>query len=141
MQHTVHNDRTSKHDVREALIEIIEGSNVKRSKHELIHEGQNLTSLFEEELLNMGYRPRFVDDIEVRPGERVPAFFIDRSIAYFGWVFWEQFTTWKLRKLWGSVIKNVRGDWDIQLPAGKKTVLYANESLRREMDIDHPPEF
>ena len=85
--------------------------------------------------------PTTVERVDVRPGERVPAFYIDNTVAYFGWVFWEQFTSWKIRKLWGSVIKNERGDWDIQIPPTRITVIYANESLKLEMDIDHPPEF
>ena len=82
-----------------------------------------------------------MEKINVQPGERVPAFLIEQRIAYFGWVFWEQFTSWKMRKLWGSVLKNRLGDWDIQIPASRPTVIYANESLKLEMDIDHPPEF
>ena len=127
--------------IREALREIIEGKNVKRIRHELTHEGKDLSSEFIEELLRRGYQATTVEQVNVQPGERVPAFYIEKSVAYFGWVFWEQFTSWKIRKLWGSVIKNRRGDWDIQIPATRPTIIYANESLKLEMDIDHPPEF
>lgn len=133
--------RNPKQNVRDALNDIIEGKNVKRVKHELIHEGNDFTPMFIEELERYGYLPSTVDAVTVEPGERVPAFFIENRIAYFGWVFWEQFTSWKLRKLWGSVIKNQRGDWDIQIPPTRKTIIYANVSLKLEMDIDHPPEF
>lgn len=127
--------------IRDALREIVEGRIVKRSKHNLQHQGLDLTPIFVEELQAMGYSPTTVDAIDTQPGERVPAFYIDNGIAYFGWVFWEQFTSWKLRKLWGSVIKNSKGDWDIQIPATRQTTIYANERLKLEMDIDHPPEF
>ena len=128
-------------DVREALGEIINGKNVKRVRHDLRYEGNDLTPEFVSELQRSGYLSTTVDGVDVQPGERVPAFFIDRGVAYFGWVFWEQFTSWKIRKLWGSVIKNQRGDWDIQIPAKRTTIIYANASLKLEMDIDHPPEF
>ena len=141
MQHSQAHDSTSRHDVRHALNEIIEGTNVKRSKHELMHEGVDLTSMFIEELGRRGYHPHTVGDVRVQPGERAPGFLVESHVAYFGWVFWEQFTSWKIRKLWGSVIKNGRGDWEHQVPAGKKTIVYVNESLMIEMDIDHPPEF
>jgi hypothetical protein len=141
MHHSQSNDETSRSDVRAALYEIIEGANVKRSKHDLVHEGVDLTPLFIEELGRVGYSPRTVEQVHVRPGERVPAFYLLDKVAYFGWVFWEQFTSWKLRKLWGSVIKNTRGDWEIQVPSGKNATVYANEARIIEMDIDHPPEF
>jgi hypothetical protein len=126
--------------LRDALRSIIEGRSVKRIKHDLIHEGEDLTSVFIEELSRQGYRPATVGEVKAQPGERVPAFYLEEGTAYFGWVFWEQFTSWKLRKLWGSVIRNKRGDWDLQLPASSGATIYANESLRLEMDIDHPPE-
>lgn len=127
--------------VREALAEIVRGTAVKRSVHELVHEGADLTAAFVEELARQGYIPVRVSDVRVEPGERAPAFYIDGKIAYFGWVFWEQFTSWKIRKLWGSVIKDARGDWKIQLPDRGRAVIYANASYTIEMDIDHPPEF
>jgi hypothetical protein len=133
--------RTPKQSVRDALRDIIEGKNVKRVKHELIYEGSDFTSLFVEELERSAYHPTTIEAVPVAPGERVPAFFIENSVAYFGWVFWEQFTSWKIRKLWGSVIKNQRGDWDIQIPVTRPTIIYANALLKIEMDIDHPPEF
>ena len=125
--------------IRDALRAIIEGKTVKRSKHHLILDGQDLTTVFIEELGPLGYRPTTLEKVMIQPGERIPAFFIRESVAYFGWIFWEQFTSWKIRKLWGSVIKDKRGDWDIQIPAGRKTIVYANESLKLEMDIDYPP--
>ncbi len=127
--------------MRDALREIIEGKHVKRIRHELVYNGRNLTPIFIEELERSGYHPATVGNVRVEPGERIPAFYIEGTVAYFGWVFWEQFTSWKLRKLWGSVMKNGKGDWDIQIPSTRETPIYANDSLKLEMDIDHPPEF
>jgi len=126
--------------VRDALREIIKGKIVKRAKHELVHEGIDLSEMFVVELQQLGYRATTVRNVDVKPGERVPAFYIENGVAYFGWVFWEQFTSWKVRKLWGSVVKNKKGDWDIQIPDTRPTTIYANENLKLEMDIDHPPE-
>jgi hypothetical protein len=132
---------TSGDKIRDALVAIIEGKIVKRIRHELAYDGKDLTAIFIEELQRLGYLPTSVDHVNVQPGERVPAFYLDAGVAYFGWTFWEQFTSWKIRKLWGSVIKDQRGDWEIQIPATRSTIIYANESLKLEMDIDHPPEF
>lgn len=131
----------SSQNMREVLSAIIEGKIVKRNKHELCYEGSDLSGMFIEELKRLQYLPVKVKDVRVEPGERVPAFYVENTTAYFGWVFWEQFTTWKLRKLWGSIMKNASGDWDIQIPVNRATTIYANESLKLEMDIEHPPEF
>lgn len=82
-----------------------------------------------------------VQDAAVEPGERAPGFYIDKATAYFGWVFWEKFTQLKLRKLFGSVVRNNKGDWAIQIPPQRKTVIYVNMSLKTEMDIENPSGF
>lgn len=127
--------------MRDALYDIIAGKIVKRIKHDLFHGGQDLTEQFIEELKRCRYIPTTVDKVHCQPGERVPAFYIDNKTAFFGWIFWEQFTSIKLRKLWGSVLKSKKGDWDIQIPVTRQTTIYANEALKLEMDIDRPPEF
>jgi len=131
----------AKEKLRAVLGEIIEGRIVKRIRHDLVYEGESLAPVFIVELEKRGYHQTTVGKVDVQPGERVPAFYINEDVAYFGWVFWEQFTTWKLRKLWGSVVKDTRGDWEIQIPASRMTAIYANGSLKLDMDIDHPPEF
>jgi hypothetical protein len=87
------------------------------------------------------FLPTIVGEVDIRPGERVPAFYIDGTTAYFGWVFWEKFSQLKLRKLFGSVVRNEKGDWAIQIPPQRKTVIYANRDLTSEMDIDNPSGF
>jgi hypothetical protein len=132
---------SEKTKLRDALRAIIHGNTVKRALHDLNHQGVDLTAMFVDELQAQGYNPTTVGAVNAQPGERVPAFLIEDRVAYFGWVFWEQFTSWKLRKLWGSVVKNAKGDWEIQIPDTRQTTIYANEALKLEMDIEHPPEF
>ena len=134
-------EQTPEQQLRDALRAIIEGKVVQRTKHDLRYDGKDIQPLFLEQLEQSGYYPVTVEAVRVQPGERVPAFYLQHSVAYFGWIFWEQFTSWKMRKLWGSVIKNQRGDWNIQIPVTQRTIIYANELLKLEMDIDHPPEF
>lgn len=123
-----------------AFDDIITGTGVQRSKHELTVDRTDVTYHFLAALKRHGYSPTTVGDVDVQPGERVPAFYIEHSTAYFGWVFWEKFTQWKLRKLWGSVVRNRKGDWAIQIPPTKQTIIYANPLLKIEMDIEHPGE-
>jgi len=123
--------------LKEALSDIVTGR-ITRNKHELVLNGHPVVKEFVEVLIDNGFHPTIVGRVQVDVGERVPAFFINKSIAYFGWVFWEKFTNDKARKLWGSVVRNVKGDWAIQIPPTKPTPIYANPDLRIEMDADKP---
>ena len=124
--------------LRDAFKEIIDGKTVKRSKHELMFGGVDVSNVFVDELDKKNYLPSAVGDIPCEQGQRVPAFYIEELQAYFGWIFWEKFTEGRLRKLFGSVVRNEKGDWSIQLPAGSRKIIYANTALTVEMDIDHP---
>lgn len=124
--------------LHEALRDIIEGKFVKRSRHELLYNGVDVASEFIRELTVHQYLPATVGEVEINPGERVPAFYIDGHMAYFGWVFWEKFTELRLRKLFGTVVRNAKGDWLIQLPPQSSKIIYVNRSTIFEMDIDRP---
>ena len=128
-------------DIRAALKEIIEGRNVKRSRHDLRIEAADLTPLFLEMLHELHYLPATVSDTPVSPGERAPAFYIVDGVAHFGWVFWEKFTERKLRKLFGTVVKNRKGDWAIQIPGHEPTTIYVNSDARIAMELDNPSRF
>jgi hypothetical protein len=118
--------------------DIITGSGVHRSRHDLVIDGRDVTGEFLPALARNGFSAMTVGDVIVQPGERVPAFYIKGSTAYFGWIFWEKFSESKLRKLWGSVVRNAKGDWAIQIPAGRTTTIHAGLSLKIEMDIENP---
>ena len=128
----------SEKNLNEALFDIIAGKGVKRSMHELHIDGRSVVEEFMKVLQQQGFEKTVVGKVDVNVGERVPAFYVDDSVAYFGWVFWEKFTPEKARKLWGSVIRNIKGDWAIQISDAKPTTIYANQTLKIEMDADHP---
>ncbi len=124
--------------LRGAFKEIIDGKTVKRSKHELVFGGVDVSNVFVDEMNKKNYLAATVDDVQCEQGQRVPAFYIEQSQAYFGWVFWEKFSERRLRKLFGSIVKNEKGDWAIQIPAGSRKTVYANIVMTLEMDIDRP---
>ncbi|MFA6456667.1 MAG: hypothetical protein WCW40_07595 [Bacteroidota bacterium] len=118
--------------------DIIEGKTVKRAKHELNYEGRIVTETFIEALQQHHFLPVTVGETPIEPGQRIPAFYIEHHTAYFGWVFWEKFSQLRLRKLFGTVVRNAKGDWLIQLPSNSTKLIYADTSQIIEMDIDRP---
>ena len=128
-------------ELRAVFAEIIAGKTVKRSVHELRWGTRDVTLEFVDALTDAGYLPTTVAQVPVIPGERVPAFFIEEGTAYFGWVFWEKFSMLKLRKLFGSVARNGKGDWAIQISEKRRSVIYANDAEKGEMDIENPSGF
>lgn len=128
-------------DLQAVLRDIIEGKIVKRSRHELKWEAYDVSMEFITMLTEAGYRQTIVEDVDIKPGERVPAFYIEDGVAYFGWIFWEKFSQLRLRKLFGSVIRNSKGDWAVQISGKRRSVIFANPALKSEMDIDNPSGF
>lgn len=129
---------TQEEKLREALHDIVEGKHVKRAKHELVYEGKDVSELFVDVLYRCNFLPTIVEAVAIAPGERVPAFYLEEHTAYFGWVFWEKFSQLRLRKLFGTVVRNTKGDWLIQLPPNSPKTIYVNQSTIFEMDIDRP---
>lgn len=133
--------RLLRSELQEVFRDIVEGKVVKRSRHELKWGTRDVTTEFVDALGKAGYTQMLVRNLDVKPGERVPAFYIEAGVAYFGWVFWEKFSQLKLRKLFGSVVRNSKGDWAIQISDKRHSVIYANPSLKSDMDIENPSGF
>ncbi len=126
----------SDREIIEALDEIIEGKKVKRYIHDLSFEGRDLSSAFVDRLLRAGFVETTVGEVEVGFDERVPAFIVRDSKAYFGWVFQERFTEKKSRKLFGSEVRNVKGDWAIQVPYNSHEKIFVRFADRLGMELD-----
>jgi hypothetical protein len=120
--------------IEETLEDVISGKfNVP--KIELLYEGKDLVEIFVKKLIDLNFQPKKVNEVNVEIGFRVPAFYIKNKTAYFGWVFWEIFTETKKRKLFGSAIKNQRGDWEIEITDKSDEVIFVNESKSIEIDL------
>jgi hypothetical protein len=122
--------------VVEALDDIIAGRNVKRIVHDLNYDGRNLTGMFAARLKEAGFLETTVGEIEVGFNERIAAFLIRDSKAYFGWVFNERFTDKKSRKLFGSELRNRKGDWAIQIPSNSRETIFIDPSEKLGMEVD-----
>ena len=125
---------TENWEITEILDDIILGRGVKRAIHDLEYDNTIYTSLFIDRLRLYKFRPMTINDICIKTGYRVPAFFITEKSAIFGYVFWELFTERKKRKLWGSAVKNEKGDWKYIVPANSKQVLFVNLEKEEEFD-------
>ena len=128
-------------EVREALRSLIHGRGVRRASHSLLLDGTDTTPIFRETLIQEGFTPAIVDQVEICPGERIPAFFIDSGVAHFGWIFWEVFFPGRMRKIFGSITRNEKGDWAIVLGKGSRRPVYANATIKESMDLERPSEF
>ena len=121
-----------------ALRDLAAGRGVKRGRHVLRIGEEDLGELFLEALRLEGFEPARVREVDVALGERVPAFLVREGRADFGWVFREKFTAERSRKLFGSVVRNARGDWEIQLGPGSDETVYVQLSGRMTTDPDRP---
>ncbi len=119
----------------EEIFEDIISCKFNTVKVELKYDDFDLTDVFVKKLEELNFIPKKIKEVEVEPGFRVPAFYVKNHEAYFGWVFWEIFTEMKRRKLFGSAIKNQRGDWEIQITEDKEEFVYVNESRKIEIDL------
>ena len=119
-----------------AFDEIIEGRLVNRNVHDLSFGERDLEELFISRLSLHGFVRKKVREIELGYEERVPAFAIRNNKAYFGWVFIERFTDKKSRKLFGSIARNKKGDWLIQVSDKKEDPVYANCDLKSGMESE-----
>lgn len=120
--------------VIEAIDEIIVGKNVKRYVHDLRLEGLDFSSLFRKRLVDAGFVETTVGEVDVGFDERVASFLLRDSRAYFGWVFIERFTEKKSRKLFGSMVRNTKGDWAIQIPFNSREKIYVRYSEKLAME-------
>ncbi len=123
-------------DVLYALDEIVEGKNVKRYVHDLRLDGRDYADVFAERLLKAGFVETTVGEVEIGFDERVAAFLLREGKAYFGWVFIERFTETKSRKLFGSSVRNKKGDWAIQVPFNSREKIFVRYSEKLQMEMD-----
>ena len=124
-------------EISEILDDIVLGRGVKRCVHDLEYDNSIFTSLFIERLRLYRFQPMTLNEIHIKTGVRVPAFFISGKNAIFGYVFWEIFSEKKKRKLWGSVVKNETGDWKYMVTTDSDQVLFVNINSSEEFDMYH----
>ena len=123
-------------DIKEVFYDIILGK-VKRSVHHLIYKNRDYTSLFISCLKKKSYTPVLLKSVEIDIGVRIPGFYLDNSTAFFGYLFWEVFHDKHKRKIWGSIIRNEKGDWKYLLSGNSSKKVYLNLNKIQEVDIYH----
>ncbi len=124
-------------EIEDAFNDIILGNGVKRSVHNLVFNNENLTPLFKNCLIKNNFLPTPLKKIELETGIRYPGFYIQSSMAYFGHLFWEVFNEKRKRKIWGSIIRNEKGDWKYILPGNSLKIVYMNVDKAQQVDINH----
>ena len=118
-----------------ALDDLILGRGVRRGRHAL---SDGLAPLFLERLAALGFTETTVAAVRIEVGVRVPAWLVRPPLVDFGTVFWEIFTDSSRRKLFGSEVRNAKGDWEIQIPPSSGTLLWAGLHLAESYDVSRP---
>jgi len=121
-----------------AFRDLAAGRGVRRGRHDLWVEGQDRTAVFEQALALEGFDPARVRDVPIAMGERAPAFLLNEGSADFGWVFWEKFSEGRARKLFGSSVRNAKGDWEIQLGEGSRRRIHVCLAAKSVVDPERP---
>lgn len=124
-------------EIAEILDDIILGRGVKRTIHDLQYDEKVYTQLFIERLQLFKFRPVAVKNIQIEVGKRSPAFYLKEKNAIFGYIFWEVFSDKHKRKIWGSVVRNEKGDWKYILPGNSSEAVFINLNKQEEIDIYH----
>lgn len=123
----------------EALRDIAAGRGVRRADHELVDEvGHPCVDAFHQALADEGFVVTTVGALDLPEGERVPAWLVEDARARFGHIFWERFSPTHARKLWGSVHKNAKGDWDRIIGVRSRQALHADATRRERVDPENP---
>jgi hypothetical protein len=123
--------------IEEVFDDIIMGRGVKRSVHDLILDDRDYSDLFKIRLIENGFLPKPLKEIAINIGVRMPGFLIQDSTAYFGHLFWEVFSEMKKRLIWGSVLRNEKGDWKYILSGKGPGIVYINSLKIQDIDIFH----
>jgi hypothetical protein len=124
-------------DARDALTDLAEGR-IQRSKHALILDGADLALFFEKALEDAGFKPLKVRDLAISKAVRYPAWVIREGTAHFGHVFQEKFTEEERRTLFGSVVRDWRGDWELMLTRRSRETVWVNLDQGAPFDEDRP---
>jgi hypothetical protein len=90
-----------------AIDDLILGRGVRRGRHELADDA---FELFRARLEELGFLPTTVGATEIDIGVRLAAWYLKKPFVDFGTIFWEIFTPQARRKLFGSEVRNDKGD-------------------------------
>ena len=123
--------------LEEIFFDIITGNGVKRTVHNLVFQNIDYSDLFINCLNKKAFNPFPLKTTKLLTGIRIPGFYLEKKTAIFGYLFWEVFSERKKRKIWGSVIRNQKGDWKYILSGHSSKVVYLNMSKIQEVDIFH----
>lgn len=126
-------------DVIAALETIIDGEIVKRDRHTLEADGEDLSALFIQRLIRKGYRWLAVADTALVIGSKCPAFIVQERTAVFGWVKWMKYDVGIYRKFFASEWRKPSGT-PVLILAQNETV-FVNDGLTQPHDPDAPPVF
>ncbi len=124
-------------ELASALDDLILGRGVARGRHSMRFRDRIVRAELEERLAANGFRPMTVAETQIKPGERVPAFYLHDEVVDFGYIRWEIFTPRSRRKLFASEVRRADNDeWAIQLNLSSREKVWANPALKERHDVE-----
>jgi hypothetical protein len=124
-------------ELGEALDDLVMGRGVARGRHSLLFQDRSVAAEFQERLAARGFRPMTVREAPIRPGERIPAFYVHDDLADFGYVRWEIFTPRSRRKLFASEYRRPDNqEWAVQLNLSSPERLWADPAHIERHDVN-----
>lgn len=124
-------------EILEALSDLASGR-IHRSRHDLVLDGRDCTVAFEQALRDAGFVRVRVRDLDLPAGKRFPAFLLRNGVAHFGHAFREKFTEAEDRALFGSVVRDWRGDWEIMLTRRSAEWIWVQLAKGSPFDDERP---
>ena len=124
-------------EILEALSDLASGR-IHRSRHDLVLDGRDCTLAFEQALRDAGFVRVRVRDLDLPAGKRFPAFLLRNGVAHFGHAFREKFTEVEDRVLFGSVVRDWRGDWEIMLTRRSAEWIWVQLAKGSPFDDERP---
>jgi hypothetical protein len=120
--------------ISELFDDIIQGRGIKRSVHTLEYDKATYSELFIERLQVNKYRPMSLHKIPLDADVKVPAFYIHKNLALFGYVQWMKHDADIAIKTWSSSEINSIGLSKYVLANDTSKVVFVNTDLVERLE-------
>ena len=120
--------------ISELFDDIIQGRGIKRSVHGLEYDQSIYSELFIERLQVNKFRPMSLHKIPLDVDVKVPAFYIHKNYALFGYIQWMTHDSDIAVKTWSSSVRNSSGISKYVLANDTTKVVFVNMDFTERLE-------